>query len=65
MDIINYFIGLITGASITGFLIGKELYKYHTKYTIQQKKLDRILKLNDKIKKYKKTSNLLDPPILI
>ena len=54
MDITNYFIGLITGVSVTGFLIGKELYKYHTKCTIQQKQLDRILKLNDKIQKFKK-----------
>jgi hypothetical protein len=30
--------------------IGKELYKYYTKYIIQQK-LDRILKLNDKLKR--------------
>lgn len=54
MDIINYFIGLVTGISVTGFLIGKELYKYYTKCTIQQKQLDRILKLNDKIQKLKK-----------
>jgi hypothetical protein len=53
MDITYYFIGLLTGVSITAFFIGKELYKYYTKYTIQQKQLDRILKLNDKIKKFK------------
>jgi hypothetical protein len=53
MDITNYLIGLLTGVSVTAFFVGKELYKYYTKYTIQQKQLDRILKLNDKIKKLK------------
>jgi hypothetical protein len=53
MDITYYFIGLLTGVSVSTFFIGKELYKYYTKYTIQQKQLDRILKLNDKIKKIK------------
>lgn len=53
MDITNYLIGLLTGISVTAFFIGKELYKYYIKYTIQQKQLDRILKLNDKIKKIK------------
>lgn len=53
MDITNYLIGLLTGVSVTTFFIGKEWYKYYTKYTIQQKQLDRILKLNDKIKKIK------------
>jgi hypothetical protein len=51
MDIAYYFIGLLTGVSVSTFFIGKELYKYYTKYTIQQKKLDRILKLNDKLKR--------------
>ena len=63
MDITYYFIGLLTGVSVSTFFIGKELYKYYTKYTIQQKQLDRILKLNDNIKKLKnlkptKTPNL-------
>jgi hypothetical protein len=63
MDITYYFVGLLTGISVTTFFIGKELYKYYTKYTIQQKQLDRILKLNDKIKniknlKHSKTANL-------
>jgi len=56
MDITNYLIGLLTGVSVTTFFIGKEWYKYYTKYTIQQKQLDRILKLNDKIKKLKNLS---------
>lgn len=53
MDMTNYLIGLLTGVSVTTFFIGKEWYKYYTKYTIQQKQLDRVLKLNDKIKKLK------------
>jgi hypothetical protein len=58
MDITYYFIGLLTGVSVTTFFIGKELYKYYTKYTIQQKQLDRILKLNDKIKKFKDLNSI-------
>ena len=61
MDITNYFIGLFTGVSVTAFFIGKELYKYYTKYTIQQKQLDRILKLNDKIKKFKNLKSIKIP----
>jgi hypothetical protein len=61
MDITYYFIGLLTGVSVTTFFIGKELYKYYTKYTIQQKQLDRILKLNDKIKKFKNLESIKTP----
>jgi len=61
MDFTNYFIGLLTGVSITAFFIGKELYKYYTKYTIQQKQLNRILKLNDKIKKFKNLDSIETP----
>jgi len=61
MDITNYLIGLLTGVSVTAFFIGKELYKYYTKYTIQQKQLDRILKLNDKIKKLKDFKTIKTP----
>ena len=63
MDITYYFIGLLTGISVSTFFIGKELYRYYLKYTIQQRQLNRILKLYDKIKKIKnlesiETSNL-------
>ncbi|SHG40917.1 hypothetical protein SAMN05444372_105233 [Flavobacterium micromati] len=60
MDITNYLIGLLTGISVTAFLIGKELYKYYTKYMIQKKQLDRVLKMYDKIKNLKtsETSHL-------
>jgi hypothetical protein len=61
MDITNYLIGLLTGVSVTAFFIGKELYKYYTKYTIQQKQLDRILKLNDKIKDFKNFKAIKTP----
>ncbi|WP_348799897.1 hypothetical protein [Flavobacterium adhaerens] len=61
MDITYYFIGLLTGVSVSTFFIGKELYRYYTKYTIQQKQLDRILKLNDKIKKLKNLEPIETP----
>ncbi|KRB58117.1 hypothetical protein [Flavobacterium sp. Root186] len=61
MDITNYFIGVLTGVSVTTFFIGKEWYRYYTKYTIQQKQLDRVLKLNDKIKKLKSLSTAETP----
>jgi hypothetical protein len=61
MDITYYFIGLLTGVSVSTFFIGKEWYKYYTKYTIQQKQLDRILKLNDKIQKMKNLDAIKTP----
>jgi len=60
MDINNYLIGLLT---VTTFFIGKEWYKYYTKYTIQQKQLDRVLKLNDKIKKVKNMNTVEAPNV--
>jgi hypothetical protein len=44
-------VGLLSGFSIAAFFIGKELYLYYVKYKVQRKQLDRMLKLNDKIKK--------------
>jgi hypothetical protein len=61
MEITNYLVGLLTGVSVTAFFIGKELYRYYNKYTIQQKQLDRILKLNDKIKKNKNFNSIGTP----
>jgi hypothetical protein len=61
MDITYYFIGLLTGISVSTFFIGKELYRYYTKYTIQQKQLNRILKLYDKIKKIKNLDTIETP----
>jgi hypothetical protein len=48
-----YFIGLLTGVSVTAYFIGKKWYKYYTKYNIQKKQLDRISKLNDNVEKFK------------
>ncbi|MCW2118510.1 hypothetical protein [Flavobacterium sp. 7A] len=53
MNITYYLVGVITGASLSSFFVGKELYKYYIKYKVQRKQLDRILKLNDKIMKSK------------
>lgn len=61
MDFTNYLIGLLTGVSLTTFFLGKEWYRYYTKYTIQQKQLDRVLKLNDKIKKIKSINSRKTP----
>ena len=61
MDITYYFIGLLTGISVSTFFIGKELYRYYTRYTIQQKQLNRILKLYDKIKKIKNLDTIETP----
>ena len=57
MDITNYIIGLLTGVSVTAFFVGKEWYKYYTRYTIQKKQLYRILKLNDKNKNSRPVEN--------
>jgi len=53
-----YLIGLLTGVSLTAFFIGKEFYKYYTKFRIQQKQLNRILKLNDNIKNFKNLNSV-------
>lgn len=54
MDIIvYYFMGLITGIALAAFFVGKELYKCYIKYEIQEKQLDRIIKLNNEVNKFK------------
>jgi hypothetical protein len=54
MDYIAYyFIGVLTGVSVTAYFIGKKWYKYYTKCNIQKKQLDRISKLNDNVDKFK------------
>lgn len=52
-NIVYYFIGVLTGVSVTAYFIGKKWYKYYRKYNIQKKQLDRISKLNDKVDKFK------------
>ncbi|WP_281224934.1 hypothetical protein [Flavobacterium aquiphilum] len=50
MIITYYFAGLLSGVSIASFFIGKELYRYYIKNKVQEKKIHRLLKLNEKIK---------------
>jgi uncharacterized membrane protein YciS (DUF1049 family) len=51
MNVPYYVAGLLSGVSMAGFFIGKELYRYYIKSKVQEKQLRRMLKLNDKIKK--------------
>lgn len=54
MDNIAYYIvGVLTGVAVTAYFIGKKWYKYYTKCNIQKKQLDRIMKLNDNVDKFK------------
>lgn len=46
-----YLAGLVSGVAIASFFIGKELYRYYVKNKVQEKKMSRLLKLNDKINK--------------
>jgi predicted metal-dependent RNase len=46
-----YLAGLVSGVAIASFFIGKELYRYYVKSKVQEKKMSRLLKLNDKINK--------------
>lgn len=50
MIITYYLAGLLSGISIASFFIGKELYRYYIKNKAQEKKIRRLLKLNEKIK---------------
>jgi uncharacterized membrane protein YciS (DUF1049 family) len=51
MNVTYYLAGLLSGVSVASFFIGKELYRYYVKSKVQQKQLNRMLKLNDKMKK--------------
>ena len=45
-----YFItGIISGISISAYFIGKELFSFHRKNTLQEKQLDRMRKLNHQL----------------
>jgi len=45
-----YFIsGFIAGVSASSYLIGKELYAYYRKNTLQEKQLMRLRKLNHQL----------------
>lgn len=60
MNITYYLVGVLTGVSVSTFFVGKELYKYYTKYTVQRKQLERLLKLNDKINKPAKLKSIIE-----
>lgn len=50
--IITYYVaGLVSGISVASFFIGKELYRYYISNKVQKKQLDRLEKLNNKIKR--------------
>ncbi len=53
MNITYYLAGFISGVSIAGFFIGKELYRFYIKDKVQKKQLNRLSKLNDKMKSKK------------
>lgn len=50
MPLISFFIGSITGFSFASFFIGKEFYKFYKRSNIQEKKIQRLLKLNANIR---------------
>lgn len=50
MNLTYYLAGFISGVSLTGYFIGKELYKFYIKNKVQKKQLYRLSKLNDKMK---------------
>ncbi len=51
MNITYFLAGMLCGICVASFFIGKELYRFYVKNKIQKKQLDRMAKLNDKIKK--------------
>ncbi|HEY1194875.1 MULTISPECIES: hypothetical protein [Flavobacterium] len=55
MNVTYYAAGFLSGISIAGFFIGKELYRYYVKDKVQKKQLHRLSKLNDKMKVQKST----------
>lgn len=50
MNVTYYVAGFLSGICIAGFFIGKELYRYYIKDKVQKKQLNRLSKLNDKMK---------------
>lgn len=51
MNIVYYFMGLLSGASISAYFLGKELYKVYIKNKVNEKKLIRMEKLNKKLQR--------------
>lgn len=62
MNVTYYAAGFLSGICITGFFIGKELYRYYVKDKVQKKQLQRLSKLNDKMK-LKKTAQYESGPL--
>ena len=54
MILIIFISGLITGFAIASFFIGKELYKFYKRSKIQEKKIQRLIKLNINLSKNSK-----------
>ncbi|KHJ36544.1 hypothetical protein PBAC_32670 [Pedobacter glucosidilyticus] len=50
MILISFIIGSVTGVAVASFFIGKEFYKFYKKSNIQEKKIQRLLKINAKIR---------------
>lgn len=50
MNITYYLAGLLSGISIASYFIGKELYKSYIKNKVQKKQLERMEKLNERLK---------------
>jgi hypothetical protein len=65
MNVTYYLAGLVSGVSVTSFFIGKELYRYYVKSKVQEKQLNRMCKLNDKIRKVKDLDVVKMPKIRV
>lgn len=50
MALTSFLIGSITGVAFASFFIGKAFYKFYKKSNIQEKKIQRLLKINAKIR---------------
>ena len=50
MALIPFFIGSVTGFAVASFFIGKEFYKFYKRSNMQEKKIQRLLKINAKIR---------------
>jgi len=57
MNIYLYLAGVLSGVSVAGFFLGKELYRFYIKNKIQKKQLDRMNRLLAKVRRTKEFSN--------
>ena len=51
MNMVYYFAGVLSGATIATYFLGKELYKVYIKNKVYEKKLVRMEKLNKKLQR--------------